>query len=177
MTAQAAEIDAAEDALYGKGKRGDDLPGELGRRESRLKKIAEAQAALEQQARERAEEARKAAEEKIEERWKKEEESGRKCGGRPPQVPDPPQAKPEPTAQRNFTDPESRIMPGRRAQRELPAGIPCADRGGQRGTDHRGGGDHERRATTSGNWRRWSETSELNRQRLQRIRVTSGSSR
>ena len=54
---------------------------------------------------------RKAAEEKIEERRKKEEESGRKCGGRPPRVPDPEQARPEPTAQRNFTDPESRIMP------------------------------------------------------------------
>jgi hypothetical protein len=42
---------------------------------------------------------------------KKEQEQGRKCGGRPPQVPDPDQARPEPTAQRNFTDPESRIMP------------------------------------------------------------------
>ncbi len=36
--------------------------------------------------------------------------SCKKFGGRPPQVPDPEQAKPEPTAQRNFTDPESRIM-------------------------------------------------------------------
>jgi hypothetical protein len=42
---------------------------------------------------------------------KKEQEQGRKFGGRPPQVPDPEQARPEPTAQRNFTDPESRIMP------------------------------------------------------------------
>lgn len=111
LLAEAAEIDAAEDALNGKGQRGDDLQGELSRRESRLKKIAEAKAALEQEARERAEVARQAAEEKIEERRKKEEASGKKCGGRPPQVPDPEQAKPEPTAQRNFTDPESRIMP------------------------------------------------------------------
>src|SRR5467141_416480 len=55
LLAQAAETDTAEDALYGKGKRGDELPAELARRESRLKKIAEAKAALEQEARECAE--------------------------------------------------------------------------------------------------------------------------
>ena len=111
LLAQAAETDAAEDALYGKGNRGDELTGELARRESRLKKIAEAKAALEREARERAGAAKKAAEEKQEERRKKEEAQGRKFGGRPPQIPDPEQARPEPTAQRNFTDPESRIMP------------------------------------------------------------------
>jgi transposase len=111
LLAQAAETDAAEDTLYGKGRRGDELPAELARRESRLKKIAEAKAALEQEARERAEAARKAAEEKLEERRKKEQERGKKFGGRPPRLPDPEQARPEPAAQRNFTDPESRIMP------------------------------------------------------------------
>ena len=111
LLAQAEETDAAEDALYGKGNRGDDLTGEMARRESRLKKIAEAKAALEQEARERAEAAKKAAEMKREDRLKKEQERGKKFGGRPPQVPDPEQARPEPTAQRNFTDPESRIMP------------------------------------------------------------------
>jgi transposase len=111
LLAQAAETDAAEDALYGKGKRGDELPAELARRESRLKKIAEAKAALEQEARERAEAAKKAAEEKLEERRKKEQERGRKFGGRPPRAPEPEQPRPEPKAQRNFTDPESRIMP------------------------------------------------------------------
>ena len=151
LLAEAAEIDAAEDALNGKGQRGDDLQGELSRRESRLKKIAEAKAALEQEARERAEVARQAAEEKIEERRKKEEASGKKCGGRPPQVPDPEQAKPEPTAQRNFTDPESLDHAGWRTQRKLRARLQCADRGGQRGTDHRCGGDHagdQRQAAT-----------------------------
>jgi transposase len=111
LLTQAAATDAAEDALYGKGKRGDELPAELARRESRLKKIAEAKAALEQEARDRAEAAKKAVEEKLEERRKQEEERGKKFGGRPPQVPDPEQARPEPKAQRNFTDPESRIMP------------------------------------------------------------------
>jgi transposase len=111
LLAQAEETDAAEDAQYGKGNRGDDLTGEMARRESRLKKIAEAKAALEQEAREHAEAAKKVAETKLEDRLKKEQERGKKFGGRPPQVPDPEQARPEPTAQRNFTDPESRIMP------------------------------------------------------------------
>jgi transposase len=111
LLAQAEATDAAEDALYGKGNRGDDLTGEMARRESRLKKIAEAKAALEQEARERAEAAKKAAEEKLAERRQREQARGKKFGGHPPQVPDPEQARPEPTAQRNFTDPESRIMP------------------------------------------------------------------
>jgi transposase len=111
LLAQAAETDAAEDALYGKGNRGDELTGEMARRESRLRKIAEAKTALEREARERAEAAKKAAEVKLEERLKKQQERGKKFGGHPPRIPDPEQARPEPTAQRNFTDPESRIMP------------------------------------------------------------------
>lgn len=73
---EAEAIDAAEDARYGEA-RGDELPAELRRRESRLAKIREARAALEQEARER---------------------SGD------------PDAVPTSKAQRNFTDPESRIM-------------------------------------------------------------------
>ncbi len=111
LLAQAEATDAAEDALYGKGNRGDDLTGEMAQRESRLKKIAAAKAALEQEARERAEAAKKAAEEKLAERRQREEARGKKFGGHAPQVPDPEQARPGPTAQRNFTDPESRIMP------------------------------------------------------------------
>jgi transposase len=110
LLAQAAQTDADEDAQYGKGKRGDELPEELARRESRLKKIAAAKAALEQEARERAVAEKAAAEARLEERKKQEEERGKKFGGRPPQVPDPEQAKPKPKAQRNFTDAESRIM-------------------------------------------------------------------
>src|SRR5260370_11102322 len=99
LLAQASETDAAEDAQYGKGKRGDELPGELARRESRLKKIAEAKAVLEHEAQERARAAKRAAEEKLEERRKKEEETGKKGGGRPPQMPDPEQARPHPKEQ------------------------------------------------------------------------------
>jgi transposase len=107
---RAEEADAAEDAQYGKGKRGDELPEELARRESRLKKIKDAKAALEREAKEKAEQERAEAETKIAERREKEERTGKPAGGNDPKVPDPEQAKPEAKAQRNFTDPESRIM-------------------------------------------------------------------
>ena len=110
LLAQAQAVDAAEDAQYGKGKRGDDLPAELARRESRLAKIRAAKAELEAEARAEAAEAAAAAQAKLAERQRRAETTGRKPAGRPPQVPDPAQATPDPKAQRNFTDPESRIM-------------------------------------------------------------------
>jgi transposase len=107
---EAQMADAAEDARYGKGKGGDELPMELARRESRLRKIREAKAALEQEAKEQAREAAVAAQAKIAERQRQEAETGQKAKGRTPLAPDPAQARPEPKAQRNFTDPDSRIM-------------------------------------------------------------------
>lgn len=106
----AEQADAAEDAEHGKGNRGDELPAELKRRTDRIKKIGEAKAALEARAKELA--AAKAVEvqRKLTERAAKELETGKKTRGPTPKVPDPEQAKPEPKAQRNFTDPESRIM-------------------------------------------------------------------
>jgi len=108
---QAADVDEAEDAQYGKGKRGDELPEELQRRESRLKKIREAKAELEQEAKEEAEQLRAEAEAKIAKRREQEAQTGKKAGGHDPKVPDPEQAQLKPGAQRNFTDAESRIMP------------------------------------------------------------------
>ena len=81
---QAETADAAEDAQYGKHRRGDELPEELQRRESRLKKIKEAKRVVEARAREKV-----AAE-----------------GG------DPKEAQPKDKDQYNFTDPESRMMKG-----------------------------------------------------------------
>lgn len=107
---QAAGVDAAEEARYGKGQRGEELPAELARRESRLRKIREAKAALEHAAKEQAQQAAAAAQAKIAERQRREAETGQKAKGRAPVVPDPEQAKPDPKAQRNFTDPDSRIM-------------------------------------------------------------------
>jgi transposase len=104
---EAARVDAEEDARYGKGRRGDELPAELARRETRLGKIREAKAALEREA---AEKKQAEVEAQLRERARQEQERGRKMGGRAPEAPDPDEAKPEPKAQRNFTDPDSRIM-------------------------------------------------------------------
>ena len=91
---QAQAADDADDSEHGSDNRGDELPDELARRESRLKKIREAKAALEQQARDKA-----AA-----------EAAAREAEGKPPAKSDPQDAVPDPKAQRNFTDPESKIM-------------------------------------------------------------------
>jgi transposase len=85
LLAEAEQVDKEEDKRYGRSKRGDDLPAELQRRELRMRRIAEAKRELEERARAEAEQ-------------KKEPEAR--------------QAKPEPKAQHNFTDPESRIMKG-----------------------------------------------------------------
>jgi hypothetical protein len=83
----------------------------LARRESRLEKIRAAKAALEAEAKEKAEAEKAAADAKLAQRAEQEAQSGKKGGGRKPQVPDPDTVRPDPKAQRNFTDPESRIMP------------------------------------------------------------------
>ena len=84
LLAQAEATDAAEDAEHGADRRGDELPAELQRRESRLKRIREAKRALEARAKEEA-----------------------AASGKPVEA-----AKPDSKAQYNFTDPESRIMKG-----------------------------------------------------------------
>ncbi len=106
----AAEADAAEDGRYGQGVRGDELPAELARRESRLLKIREAKASLEAEAKEQAQAAAAALEVRLGERKQREEETGKKTPGPAPQAVNVEEAKPKAKAQRNFTDPESRIM-------------------------------------------------------------------
>jgi len=51
---RAVETDSAEDRRYGKNRRGDELPEELQRRETRLERIREAKKALQERAREKA---------------------------------------------------------------------------------------------------------------------------
>lgn len=102
---KAAEVDEYEDKKYGKGKKAFELPEELKFKESRLKKIKEAKAALEEEAKERAkvkEEERRQKELKAKRKRKGKKKRGRK--------PKPISKEPEAKAQRNFTDPESRIM-------------------------------------------------------------------
>lgn len=110
LLAQATAREASEDQQYGVGRRGEELPAELARRESRLVKIREAKVALEAEARERAKAAAVEARAKLVERERPSEETGKRPGGRPPAVPDPESAVQEARAQRNFTDPESRIL-------------------------------------------------------------------
>ncbi len=109
LLAEAERIDAAEDELYGKDKRGDELPEELRDRESRLRRIRELKADLEREAREAAAQQATSSKQKNEERLRKAKERGRKPG-RLAQIPDPEQAVPQPKARRNFTDVESRMM-------------------------------------------------------------------
>ena len=84
LLARAEAADAEEDARYGKNRKGDELPAELERRQTRIQKIREAKKALEQRARAKAE----------------------------AEGSDPKQAQPKDKDQYNFTDPESRIMKG-----------------------------------------------------------------
>jgi transposase len=101
LLARAESTDAAEDELHGREFRGDELPDELARRESRLKKIQEAKQALEEQARAAAE---------AEAARRQAEDAARREAGETPRDRKPPDPTPAPKAQRNFTDPESRIM-------------------------------------------------------------------
>jgi transposase len=99
LLAQAEAADARDEAAYGPDRRGDERPAELARREQRLATIRAAKAVLEQEA-QQADAALKAAHDVR--------ETDGPHRGRPPQPPSP---VPPPKAQRNFTDPESRIMP------------------------------------------------------------------
>jgi transposase len=81
---QAEAADKEEDSRYGRDRRGDELPEELQRRETRIARIREAKQALEERAREQA-----------------------KGEGKNPE-----EARPTKKAQYNFTDPESRMLKG-----------------------------------------------------------------
>jgi len=107
---QARETDDAEDKCYGKGKSEEDLPEKLRFREARLKKIREAKAALEAEAKEAAQVKVLEVEKRLAERAEEEAESGKKITGKSPVAPDPETAVPKGKAQKNFTDTESRIM-------------------------------------------------------------------
>lgn len=100
---KAAEAaDAEENKLYG-DKRGDEMPDWVADKQKRLEKIREAKAALEAEAKAAAAEESKARAEVADKR----QAEGRKKTGKPPA---PPKAEPDGKAQRNFTDPESRIL-------------------------------------------------------------------
>lgn len=99
--AEADRVDAAEDARYGKTKRGDELPVELARRETRLAKMAQARQSLQAQAQDKA---RAAAQQKPRDRGDDDDTTTAK-GDQAAAT-----ATVKPTAQRNFTAPDARIM-------------------------------------------------------------------
>ena len=84
LLGQAEAADKEEDQRYGRDRRGDELPEELQRRETRIARIREAKRALEERTREQA-----------------------RSEGK-----DPEESQPAPKTQYNFTDPESRILKG-----------------------------------------------------------------
>jgi hypothetical protein len=98
---KAENKDAEEDQRYGAGRRGDELPEELARRKTRLKRIQEAKKALEAEA------------EVAGEREQKQSDQGsHRHGGQSQTGPQgkPLKKVPKDKAQYNFTDPETSIM-------------------------------------------------------------------
>ena len=103
LLTEAQAVDDDEDAKYGTGKRGDELPDELRFKQDRLKKIKEAMKSLETEAKAKADTKRQ----EIKQKEQSLQKEAKKRRGKKPKEPS---DKPEPKAQRNFTDPESRIM-------------------------------------------------------------------
>lgn len=95
---QMEENDIAENELYGK-QRGDELPEELATKEKRKAAIEKAKAELEAE-----------AQEKLKKDQEKKKKDAKKKGKTYKPRKKESKAKPKPKDQRNFTDPESRIM-------------------------------------------------------------------
>jgi transposase len=100
LLTEAQRIDAEEDTVYGAGRRGDELPDELRRRETRVAKIRQLKVAMEREAQEAAaqEQEQKASGEPRNyrrRRWSRNEQGA---------------VVPKDKTRRNLTDPESRLM-------------------------------------------------------------------
>jgi hypothetical protein len=95
--------DRKDDASLGADQRGDEMPDWVVDKQKRLAKIKEAKAALEAEAKAQAEAKAKA----------RDGDDHPGDGPRPGRKPKHPPGEPKPKAQRNFTDPDSRIMPGK----------------------------------------------------------------
>jgi transposase len=101
MLAEAEAIDQAEDEAFGPDRRGDELPAELARRESRLAKLRAAKEAIEAEARQKA---AATATERAERAGASDTEMQAAAQAAADT------ATPSPKTQRSFTDPEARIM-------------------------------------------------------------------
>jgi transposase len=106
---EAEAIDAEEDRRYGKGKRGDELPPGLTGPGELAKAMKQAKARMEaERKRELVEEKKRRLKQIGEAKAELEKEAEQKAKREGKDVK---KAEPDPKAQRNFTDPESRIMP------------------------------------------------------------------
>jgi transposase len=101
MLAEAEATDLAEDEEFGEDRRGDEVPPELARRETRIAKMRAAKEAIEAEARQKA--ADKAAK-------KAEADGGDETAVAEAAVSAADAATPRDKAQRSFTDPEARMM-------------------------------------------------------------------
>jgi hypothetical protein len=108
LRTEVEELIRRAESESGQGQQEINIPAELQRREARLEKITEVKAELERRAAKRyaLEQAEYLA--KLKEREKKEQDRGRKLGGKAPKAPEP---GPQDKDQANFTDGDSRIMP------------------------------------------------------------------
>lgn len=97
--AHAAQVDKAEDRQLGAARRGDEMPDWVANKQKRLEKIRAAKAALEA-------EARAAAAGRSTDDGQSDGNGRTKPGPRPK----PPSDAPDDKAQRNFTDPDSRVL-------------------------------------------------------------------
>jgi transposase len=103
---RASAADAADEAEHGPDRRGDEMPDWMANKQRRLARIRAAKAELEAEA-----QAKQAAKQAAKpDPGTKADGTQAKPRGRKPTHPP---GTPEPAAQRNFTDPESRIMLGR----------------------------------------------------------------
>ena len=101
LLAEAEAADRNEDEAFGEDRRGDELPAELARRETRLQKMRAAKEAIEHDAKEKAAAKARAKAEKEARSDDEVQEAAAVAAEK---------ATPDKRAQRSFTDPESRMM-------------------------------------------------------------------
>jgi len=101
ILAEAEAIDLAEDAEFGEDRRGDEVPPEIATKEGRIKAILAAKAAIEAEARDKAAAEARAKAESAGEDAEEIANAGDKVAST---------VVVSPKAQRNFTDPDARIM-------------------------------------------------------------------
>ena len=126
ILAEAEATDLAEDEAFGVDKRGDEIPEELRRRETRIAKMRKAKEAIEQEAKEKAqakadERAKAETTTKVSKKVKTSTDTETKAVGDDTKgtgstqvnadtAAPPTPVRPNPKAQRSFTDPDSRMM-------------------------------------------------------------------